>query len=86
MNINDNDHQTVGCTIARRADFSSNSNSDDISDNDYDSSFAESCYPVGLKSDCGGQGSVSLVNATEKRFIYKSLQKHAIIYFFFLIS
>ncbi len=27
----------------------------------------ETCYPVGLKSDCGGQGSVSLVNATEKR-------------------
>jgi hypothetical protein len=47
--------------------FLSNSNSDDISDDDYDSSFAETCYPVGLKSDCGGQGSVSLVNATEKK-------------------
>ncbi len=67
MYINDNDDQTVGCAIARHADFSSNSDSDDISDNDYDSSFAETCYPVGLKSDCGGQGSVSLVNATEKK-------------------
>ncbi len=86
MNINDDDDQTVGCAIAHRADFLSNSNSDDISDYDYDSSFAETCCPVGLKSDRGGQGSVLLVNATEKRFIYQSLQKHAIIYFFFLIS
>jgi hypothetical protein len=86
MNINDNDDQTVGCAIVCRADFLSNSDSDDISDNDYDISFTETCYPVGLKSDCGGQGSVSLFNATEKRFIYQSLQKHAIIYFFFLIS
>jgi hypothetical protein len=69
-----------------RADFLSNSDSDDISDDDYDSSLAETCYPVGLKSDCGGQGSVSLVNATEKRFIYQSLPKNAIIYLFFLIS
>jgi hypothetical protein len=66
--------------------FLSNSDSNDISDDDYDSSFAETCYPVGLKSDCGGQGSVLLVNATEKRFIYQSLQKHEIIYLFFLIS
>jgi hypothetical protein len=28
--------------------------------------FAETSYPFGLKSDCGGQGSVLLVNATEK--------------------
>jgi hypothetical protein len=96
MDINHDDDQTVGCAIARRADFLSNSDSDDISDNDYDSSFVETCYPVGLKSDCGGQGSVSLVNATENKIhlsilaetsiIYQSLQKHAIIYFFFLIS
>jgi hypothetical protein len=67
--INDNDNQTVGCTIAHAAgaDFMSNSDSDDISDNDYDSSCAETCYPVALKSDCGGQGSVLLVNATEKK-------------------
>ena len=64
MNINDDDNQTVGCAIARRADFLSNFNSDDISDDDYDSSFAKTCYPVGLKSDCGGQGSVLV--ATEK--------------------
>jgi hypothetical protein len=86
MDINDNDNQTVGCAIAHRADFLSNSDSNDISDNDYDSSFVETCYQIGLKSDCCGQGSVLLVNATEKRFIYQSLQKHAIIYFFFLIS
>jgi hypothetical protein len=67
MNINDDDNQTVGCAIARCADFLSNSDSDDISDNDYDSSFVETCYPVGLRSDCGGQGSVLLVNATEKK-------------------
>jgi hypothetical protein len=69
MNINDNDNQTVGCAIARaaHADFLSNSNSDDISDDDYDSSCAETCYPVRLKSDCGGQGSVLLVNSTEKK-------------------
>jgi hypothetical protein len=66
MDINDNDNQTVGCAIARRADFLSNSDSNDISDNYYDSSFVETCYSVGLKSDCGGQGSVLLVNATEK--------------------
>ncbi len=86
MDINDDDNQTVGCAIARRADFLSNSDSDDTSDDDYDSSFAKTCYSVGLKSDCGGQGSVTLVNATEKRFIHQSLQKHAIIYFFFPIS
>jgi hypothetical protein len=76
----------LGCAIARRADFLSNSDSNDISANDHDSSFAKTCYPVGLKLDCGGQDSVLLVNATEKRFIYLSLQKHATIYFFFLIS
>ncbi len=86
MDINDNDDQTVGCAIARCADFLSNFDFDDISDDDYDSNFAKTCYPVGLKSDCGGQGSVLLVNATEKRFIYQSLQKHAIINFLFLIS
>jgi hypothetical protein len=67
MNINDNDDQTVWCAIARCADFLPNSYSDDFSDDDYDSSLAETCYPNGLKSDCGGQGSVSLVNATEKK-------------------
>ncbi len=46
MDINDDDDQTVGCTIARHADFLSNSDSDDISDDDYDSSFVETCYPV----------------------------------------
>jgi hypothetical protein len=66
MNINDDGNQTVRCAIARCADFLSNSNSDDISDDDYDSSLAEKWYPVGLKSDCGGQGSILLDNATEK--------------------
>jgi hypothetical protein len=75
MDFNDNAKQTVGCTIAHaaRADFLSNSDSDDISDDEYDSSCAETCYPVGLKSDCGGQGSVLLVNATEKRIIHQPL-------------
>ncbi len=57
MDINVNDH-CVGCAIARAADahfLLSNSDSDDISDNDY-GSCAESCYPVGLKSDSGGLG------------------------------
>jgi hypothetical protein len=67
ININDDDNQTVGCTIACCADFLSNSDFNDISDDDYDSSLAETCYPFGLKSDCGGQGSVSLVNTTEKK-------------------
>ncbi len=77
----------VGCAIDRaaRADFLSNSDSDDISGNDYDSSCAETCYPVGLKSDSGRQGSVLFANA-KKRIIHQSLQKHAIIYFLFLIS
>jgi hypothetical protein len=68
MDINGNDNQTVGCTIAHaiRADFVSNSDPDDISDDDYDSSCAETCYPLGLKPDCGGPGSVLLANATEK--------------------
>jgi hypothetical protein len=69
MDINDNDNQTVGCAIARAAcaDFLSNSDSKDISDNDYNSSCAETCYPVGLKSDGGKQGSVLVINATEKK-------------------
>ena len=86
MNINDDDDQTVGCAIARCADFLSNSDSDDISDNDYDSRCAETCYPVGLKSDCGGQVSELFANDTQKRINHQPLQKHAIIYFVFLIS
>jgi hypothetical protein len=45
MDINDDDNQTVGCAIAHaaHAEFLSNSDSDDISDNDYDSSCAETC-------------------------------------------
>jgi hypothetical protein len=86
MDINVNDDHTVGCAIARAANahlLSSNSNSDDISDND-NGSCAESCYPFGLKSDCGGQGSVLV--ATEKRMIHQPSLKHAIIFFLFLIS
>jgi hypothetical protein len=87
MDINDDDDQTGGCAIAHavRVDFLYTSDFDDISDNNYDSSCAETCYPVGLKSDCGGQGSVLLVNATEKS-IHQALKKHTIIYFVFLIS
>ena len=55
MDFNDDDNQTVGCAIAHaaHADFLSNSNSKDDSDEDYDSSCAETCNPVGLKSDKG---------------------------------
>jgi hypothetical protein len=69
MDFNDDDNQTVGCAIAHaaHADFLSNSNSKDDSDEDYDSSCAETCNPVGLKSDGGGQGSVLVNNATEKK-------------------
>ena len=69
MKINDDDNQTVGCAIAcaARAHFPSNSDSKDISGDDYDSSCAKTCYPVGLKSDCGGPGSVLLDNSTEKK-------------------
>jgi hypothetical protein len=69
MDINDDDDQTVGCAIAcaAHADFLYNYDSNDISDNDNDSSCVGTCYPVGMKSDCGGQGSVLLVNATEKK-------------------
>ncbi len=45
----------------------SDSNSNDISDDDYDSGCVETCYPVGLKSDCGGQVSELLVNDTKKK-------------------
>jgi hypothetical protein len=86
MDINVNDDHTVGCPIASAADahlLSSNSESDDISDNDC-GSCAKSCYPVGLKSDSGGQGSV--LAATEKRMIYHPLQKHAKIFFLCMIS
>jgi hypothetical protein len=43
MGINDNDDQTVGCAIACAAcaEFLSNSDSKDISDEDYDSSCAK---------------------------------------------
>jgi hypothetical protein len=74
MDINDNDDQSVGCAIARatRAEFLSNSDSEDISDKDYDSSCAETCYPVGLKSDGGGKGSllVKLVGSFNFWFQY----------------
>jgi hypothetical protein len=68
MDINDYDNQTAGCAVSRaaRADFLSNSNSNDISDDDYDSSCAETCYSVGLKSNCGGQSSTLLVNGMKK--------------------
>jgi hypothetical protein len=52
--IDDDGDQTVGCAIARAAD-PSRSNSKDISEKD-DDSFAETCNPIGLKSDGGGQG------------------------------
>ncbi len=62
--INEDDDQTVGCAIACAAHLSS-SNSKDISDKDVDS-LMETCYPVGLKSDGGGQGLVLVNNAKEK--------------------
>ncbi len=34
---------------------------------DDDSSCAEACYPVWLKSDVGGKGSELVGNATEKK-------------------
>ena len=66
MDINVNDDHTVGCTIAHAADAHL-SNSDDCSHNDYgsDGSGVDSCYPVGLKTDSGAQGSV--LDATEKK-------------------
>ena len=62
------------------------SDSDDCSHNDYgsDGSGVDSCYPVGLKTDYEAQGSV--LDATEKRMNHYPLQKHAIIFFLFLIS
>jgi hypothetical protein len=62
MDINVDDDHTVGCAIARAAD-----DSDDSSHNDYgsDGSGVDSCYPVGLKPDSGGLGSV--LDATEKK-------------------
>ncbi len=79
MDIIVNDDHTVGCAIAHAADahlLLSNSDSDDISDND-NGSCAESCYPVGLKSDCGGQGSVLV--ATEKKNDSSTLFKTCIL-------
>jgi hypothetical protein len=69
MDIKANDDQTVGCTIthAAHADFLSNSDSEYISDEDYGSSCAETCYPVGLKSDGGGKGSELVNNPTETK-------------------
>jgi hypothetical protein len=88
MDINDNDNKTVGCVIAHaaHADVLSNSDSNDIRDNDYDSSCAKTCFPVGLKSDCSEQVSELLANDTKKTIIHQPLQKHAIIYFVILIS
>jgi hypothetical protein len=65
MDINVNDDHTVGCAIARSADAHL-SNSDNSSHNDYgsDGSGVDSCYPIGLKPDSGGLGSV--LDATEK--------------------
>jgi hypothetical protein len=85
MDINVNDDHTVGCAIAHAANAHL-SNSDDSSHNDYgsDGSGVDSCYPAGLKPDSGGLGSV--LDATEKRINHLPLQKHAIIFFLFLIS
>ena len=57
----------LGAPLPSMLIFSTNSDSDDISDDDYDSSFAETCYPVGLTSDCGGQVSELLANDTKKK-------------------
>jgi hypothetical protein len=81
--INKDNDQTVGCAIAQAAHPSS-SDSKDISDKD-DDSFGETCYPVGLKSDGGRQGSVLVHNAKEKNHS-STCQKHPIIYFVFMIS
>ncbi len=72
MDINVNDDHTVGCAIARAADADL-TNSDDCSHNDYgsDGSGVDSCYPVGLKTDSGAQGSV--LDATEKKSESSSL-------------
>jgi hypothetical protein len=51
-----------------------------------DSNFAKTCYPIGLKSDGGGKGSVLVDNGTERRISHQPFQKHPIIYFVFLIS
>jgi hypothetical protein len=51
---NDDDDQTVDWAIVHAADLS-RSHSEDISDKD-DDNFAETCNPVGLKSDGGGTG------------------------------
>jgi hypothetical protein len=61
--INDDDDQTVGCTIDRAAD-PSRSNPEDVSDKD-DDNYSKTCNPVLLKSDGGGQGLVLVNNATE---------------------
>ncbi len=77
-----------GCAIARaaRADILTNSNSKDISDKDDDSSFAEICYPVGLKSDGGERVQYWPTMLQTKRIIHQPFQKHPIIYVVFLIS
>jgi hypothetical protein len=66
MDINVNDDHTVGCVISRAADAHL-SNSDDSTHNDYgsDGSVVDSCYPLGLRPDSGGLGSV--LDATEKK-------------------
>ncbi len=85
MDINVNDDHTVRCAIARAANAHL-SNSDDSSHNDYgsDGSGGDSCYPVGLKPDSGAQGLYWMPQ--KKRMNHHPLQKHAIIFFLFLIS
>jgi hypothetical protein len=82
--INEDDYQTVECGIAHAADLS-RSDSKDISDKD-DDSFAETCNPVGLKSDGGGGQGLVLVNNAKEKITHQLCQKHPIIYFVFLIS
>ncbi len=83
--INDNDEQTVGCTAAR-ADIPSNSDSKDISDKDDDSSFAETFYPVGLKSDGGERVQYCWTMLQKKVSFINPFRKNPIVYFVFLIS
>ena len=87
--INGQDDQTVGCAIAcaARADISSNSNSEDISDEDDDSSFCGNMLPRWTEIYWGGKVfSIGRQCYRKKRIIHQPFQKHPVFYFAFLIS
>ncbi len=88
MDINDDDNQNVGCAIAcaARADFLSNSDSNDISET-MTTTVVVRKYVTQLDRNLMVVDRVQYcLSMLQKKIIHQPFQKHAIIYFVILIS